>query len=77
MTTIRKKLKPPKGEPHSEYHKIWRQVDGVVRQTFKAHPEYLTDSGRRNARLSLVKRITGQLSSPPSLTGETRKSDPT
>jgi hypothetical protein len=44
---------------------MWRQVDGIVRQTFKAHPEYLTEKGQKHARLSLTKRIAGQLSSLP------------
>lgn len=61
MKWNRGRKKPLKGKPHSSYHKIWRQVDGVVRQTFSAHPEYLTEVGKKNARLSLTKRITGQL----------------
>jgi hypothetical protein len=60
-TMNRKKFKPLKGDPHSPYHKVWRQVDGIVRQTFEAHPEYLTETGKKNARLSLTKRLVGQL----------------
>jgi hypothetical protein len=41
---------------------MWRQVDGIVRQTFEAHPEYLTERGQKHARLSLTKRLAGQLS---------------
>jgi hypothetical protein len=59
---MKKRLKPPKGDPHSPYHRMWRQVDGIVRQTFEAHPEYLTERGQKHARLSLTKRLAGQLS---------------
>lgn len=46
-------------KPGPEYRKIWRIVDGAVRDTFANHPEYLTVKGRDGARKSLVKRITG------------------
>ena len=56
-----RKLNPVKGLPHSDYWKLWRIVDGAVRDAFEKHPEYLTDKGRRDARRSIVKRATGAL----------------
>lgn len=56
-----KKIKPLKHEPHSDYHKIWRIVDGAVRDCFKHHPDYLTGKGHVDARTSIVKRVTGAI----------------
>lgn len=56
-----KRIAPPKHDPHSDYHRIWRIVDGAVRDTFKHHPEYLTDAGHRSAQVSIIKRVAGAL----------------
>lgn len=50
---------PPKGE--ELYVKLWAVVDCAVIETFKVHPDYLTPQGRDRCRLSLNKRIVGQL----------------
>lgn len=47
--------------PDQAYRQLWRVVDGAVRDTFANHPEYLTDKGRRDAQLSIVKRVAGSL----------------
>lgn len=54
-----RKLMPKKELPHSDYHKIWRIVDGAVSDAFYHHPDYLTPKGKRAARESIVKRVTG------------------
>ena len=41
------------------YRQLWRIVEGAVNDAFKNHPDYLTPKGRRNARSSIVKRVTG------------------
>lgn len=56
-----KRIKPPKKEAFSQYHALWRIVDGAVRDAFLRHPEYLTDAGHRSAQLSIVKRVAGAL----------------
>lgn len=56
-----RRIEPPKHEQHSEYHKIWRVVDGAVSDAFYNHPDYLTEKGRRAARMSIVKRVTGEV----------------
>lgn len=54
-----KRLKPAKSPTHA-YAKLWRLVDGAVRDCFDAHPEYIPAGGdERTIRNSLVKRITG------------------
>ena len=52
-----KRLRPVKTE--RPYRQLWRIVDGAVRDTFEAHPEYLTPAGKRSARSSIAKRVTG------------------
>lgn len=55
-----KRIKPPKGD--AAYHQLWRIVDGAVRQTYAAHPDYFSEKGRRaSARSSFVKRVTGSI----------------
>lgn len=56
------RLRPPKHGHHSEYHKVWRIVDGAIRDTFQHHPEYLSETkyGPDIGR-SLAKRITGAI----------------
>lgn len=51
------RLVPLQGSPG--YRQLWRIVDGAVRDTFNAHPDYLSPRGRRKAEAALVKRITG------------------
>lgn len=63
--TAAKPSKPPKGD--AAYRRLWRVVDGAVRDAFAHHPEYLTEKGRRVARTSIVKRVTGAVLS---FTGE-------
>lgn len=41
------------------YNQLYRVVDGAVFDALWNHPDYLTDKGRRNARSSVVKRVTG------------------
>lgn len=55
------RIRPPKHDPHSDYHRIWRIVDGAVRDAFKHHPDYLTTAGHRSAQLSIIKRVAGAL----------------
>lgn len=54
---------PPKGS--ALYRRIWRVVDGAVTDAFTMHPDYLTPKGTkgRTARLSVVKRVTGAMTS--------------
>lgn len=49
------------GGREGQYFMLWRIVDGAVRDTLIRHPDYLTDKGRHNARISLNKRIVGAL----------------
>lgn len=56
-----RRRKPPK-MPHRVYGKLWRIVDGAVRDTFAMHPEYLADARREAVvRQSLNKRVVGTL----------------
>lgn len=57
-----RRLKPVK-MPDSEYRAIWRVVDGAVRNAFDMHPDYLSEKGSKysQARLSIVKRVTGAI----------------
>ena len=50
------------GKPPS-YRKLWRLVDGAVKDALNMHPEYLTDAGRRSARFSITKRVVGTVHS--------------
>lgn len=48
--------------PSQEYLRLWKIIDGAVRDAFANHPEYL--SGRvpeHIVRQSVVKRATGQV----------------
>lgn len=38
-------------------------VDGAVADAFNMHPDYLSDHGKSRARQSIVKRVTGAVSS--------------
>jgi hypothetical protein len=47
-------------EFRSEAHRrLWKIVDGAVRDAFEQHPDYLTEKGKRNARASVTKRVVG------------------
>ncbi len=48
-------------EKHADRAKMWRMVEGSIVDTFKAHPEYLTERGAYCAVESLTKRIVGTL----------------
>lgn len=41
------------------YRQLWRIVDGAVADALKHHEDYLTDKGKRSARRSITKRVTG------------------
>ena len=41
------------------YQQLWRIVDGAVIDVFKSHKDYLSPKGRRSAKNSIVKRVTG------------------
>lgn len=43
------------------YNQLYRVVDGAVFDALYNHPDYLTDKGRRSARNSIVKRVTGSV----------------
>ena len=45
--------------PGSDYRRVWRLVDGAVRDTILQHPDYLTDEGKRYLRASINKRVAG------------------
>jgi hypothetical protein len=47
--------------PDASYRQLWRIVNGAVRTTFRAHPEYLTPAGHESAVQSITKRVTGSL----------------
>lgn len=46
--------------PSPEYLRLWRIVDGAVRDAFANHPDYLARP-EVLVRRSVVKRVTGQL----------------
>lgn len=52
-----KRNRPQKGS--TEYRRLWKMVDGAVRDAFANHPEYLTQEGRQGAARSVTKRVTG------------------
>ena len=56
-----KRIAPLKA-PSPHYRQIWRLVDGALRDCLESHPDYLTPAGKRGARLSIIKRVTGALS---------------
>lgn len=50
-----------KGSHPSRYLAIWRIIDGAVYDALSKHPDYLTEKGERDARRSIVKRVTGSI----------------
>ena len=55
-------MKPAKMPPErdtAEYRRMWRIVDGAVRDAFSMHPGYLATKSERAARTSVVKRVVG------------------
>ena len=54
-----KALRPMKHEAHG---RLWRAVDGAVRDAMLQHPEYFTEKGRGySCRLSIAKRVVGSI----------------
>lgn len=48
--------------PSRAYAKMWRVVDGAVRDAFASHPDYLAKLEReRTVRNSINKRVVGAL----------------
>lgn len=41
------------------YRQLWRIVDGAVADALRHHEDYLTQKGKRSARRSITKRVTG------------------
>ncbi len=41
------------------YRQLWRVIDGQIADAFRQHPDYLTAKGKRAARRSIAKRVTG------------------
>lgn len=41
------------------YSQLWGIVDGAVSDALNSHGDYLTPKGRKSARVSIVKRVTG------------------
>lgn len=58
MTQV-KRHKPPPEKIDPEYTRLWKVVQGAVIDTFNAHPEYLTDKGKKRIAASLSKRAVG------------------
>lgn len=52
-----RKLKPVK--PDSSYRRVWRIVDGVIRDCIAMHPDYIAPKDIRRVRESIAKRVTG------------------
>ena len=58
---LRRKSKSQK-VPDKDFLKIWRMVDGAVRNCFLHHPDYINKKyDEPSVRLSIVKRVTGQI----------------
>ncbi|MBB95618.1 MAG: hypothetical protein CML68_13635 [Rhodobacteraceae bacterium] len=58
MDKIRRAKTPVKRQDHA---KMWRVIEGAVVCAFKAHPDYLTDKGRKSAVQSVTKRVIGHI----------------
>jgi hypothetical protein len=43
------------------YRQLWRIVDGAVFDALYTHSDYLTEKGKRAARLSVNKRVVGAI----------------
>lgn len=43
----------------SAHAKLWGVVEGAVNDAFHKHDDYLTPKGRRSAKVSIIKRVTG------------------
>ena len=57
MKNRRSKIPPQKTT--TAYRSLWRVIDGAVADAFAMHPEYLAAGRERDARASVVKRVTG------------------
>lgn len=54
-----KRIPPPK-KGDEDYRRLWRMVDGAVRDALKHHPNYVANGiSHRDVRNSIVKRVTG------------------
>jgi hypothetical protein len=49
----------PPNQQDDAYRRLWRVVDGAVADAFFNHPDYLAPRRRREAQLSIVKRVVG------------------
>lgn len=70
-----KRLKPQK--PGDDYRRLWRLVDGAIRDAFAKHPEYVPQ-GRRETeiRSSLAKRIVGAVKGHAEQSARSRSGGP-
>lgn len=62
MKEQKKRLRPEKAAYKAgQGRKMWRVVDGAIRDAFRHHPDYLTTKGSKGsaARRSVAKRVTG------------------
>lgn len=59
----RRRVAAPAEKAARAYRQLWRIVEAVVVETFRAHPDYLTDKGRQhqNAVRSTTKRVVGAI----------------
>lgn len=58
---MKRRTSPPKQKTAAAYRQLWRIVDAAVLETFKAHPDYLTERGAKLARQSINKRVVGAI----------------
>ncbi len=49
----------PLEKQDDSYRRLWRIVDGAVADAFVHHPDYLAPRRRKEAQLSVVKRVVG------------------
>ena len=55
----RRRVRPPKDDPI--YRALWKLVDDALAETFRAHPNYLSEAGRTAAHVSILKRVVGKV----------------
>lgn len=61
LETCVKPLPPPRQKKDPRYPKIWKIVDGAVRDALKMHPHYVQRSLVKSLRYSIAKRVVGQV----------------
>lgn len=54
-----RRYKPVKSP--TEYQRIWKIVDGAVRDCLKMHDDYVSPAKVSNLRRSITKRVTGAM----------------